>query len=383
MARPIASFGSSNSHPQYRREDVIEQTRNLGEIIMREAVEQYYGSVLESSSDLKTNACTTAGAPPAHLGDRLRNIHDDITSTYYGCGLVYPDELKGARVLDLGCGTGRDCYVLSQLVGEHGYVVGVDMTDNQLETARKHVAYHTEKFGYASPNVEFKKGYLESLDELGLEPASFDVIVSNCVINLATDKPAVLRHAHSLLKEGGEMYFADVYADRRIAPELAIDPVLYGECLSGALYWNDFQNIAKGAGFHDPRLVNDSPITVHDPAIIARLGNTQFFSATYRLFKIAGLEPACEDHGQAVVYRGTLEHEANQFKLDAHHIIERGRSFPVCGNTWRMLQETRFKSHFDFIGNRDRHFGIFEGCGTSLPFNTSSTTDAEQPSGCC
>ncbi|MFT4582272.1 MAG: arsenite methyltransferase [Gammaproteobacteria bacterium] len=349
---------------------------------MRESVEQYYGVVLETSSDLKTNACTTAGAPPAHLSRLLRNIHSDITSTYYGCGLVYPAELTGARVLDLGCGSGRDCYVLSQLVGEHGSVVGVDMTDNQLETARRHIDYHTEKFGYAKPNVEFKKGYLETLDELGLEPGSFDVIVSNCVINLATDKPAVLRHAYSLLKEGGEMYFADVYADRRIAPDLATDPVLYGECLSGALYWNDFQNIAKSAGFHDPRLVSDSPISITDPAIASRLGNIGFYSATYRLFKIIDLEPACEDYGQAVMYRGTLDHEPLQFVLDGHHVIERGRTFSVCGNTWKMLHDTRFKKHFDFIGSWDQHFGIFEGCGTNLPFETSLES-APVGSACC
>jgi arsenite methyltransferase len=349
---------------------------------MREAVEEYYSDVLATSNDLKTNACTTAGAPPAHLSTLLRNIHSDITSTYYGCGLVYPAELAGARVLDLGCGSGRDCYVLSQLVGEHGSVVGVDMTDNQLETARRHIDYHTEKFGYAKPNVEFRKGYLETLDELNLEPNSFDVIVSNCVINLATDKPAVLRHAYSLLKEGGEMYFADVYADRRIAPDLATDPVLYGECLSGALYWNDFQNIAKNAGFRDPRLVSDSPIAITDPAIATRLGNIGFYSATYRLFKIADLEPACEDYGQAVMYRGTLDHEPLQFVLDSHHIIERGRTFSVCGNTWRMLHDTRFKKHFDFIGNWDQHFGIFEGCGTNLPFESRLDATAVG-SACC
>ncbi len=258
---------------------------------MRDEVEAYYGSVLESSGDLKTNACTTSGAAPDHLNRLLRNIHTDVTSTYYGCGLVYPPELDGARILDLGCGTGRDCYVLSQLVGENGLVVGVDMTDNQLKTARRHIDFHTEKFGYSKPNVEFKRGYLEKLDELDLQAGSFDVIVSNCVINLADDKPAVLRHAHKLLKEGGELYFADVYADRRIPPELKSDPVLYGECLGGALYWNDFQTLAKNAGFNDPRLVADSPIEVRDPAIAARLGNIQFYSGTYRLFKISSLEP--------------------------------------------------------------------------------------------
>lgn len=350
---------------------------------MQEAVEAYYGSFLETSSDLKTNACTTAGAPPSHLKNLLANVHDEILATYYGCGLVYPPQLEGARVLDLGCGTGRDCYVLSQLVGEYGSVVGVDMTDKPLTTARKHIDYHTERFGYAKPNVEFHKGYLEKLDELGLELGSFDVIVSNCVINLSIDKPAVLRHAHDLLREGGEMYFADVYADRRVPESIATDPVLYGECLGGALYWNDFMNIAKAAGFSDPRLLDNNPIAAKEEAIAARLGNIKFFSATYRLFKLGGLEPACEDYGQAVVYRGSLPDSPEVFVLDEHHKIERGRCFPVCGNTWRMLHDTRFVQHFDFIGNWDQHFGIFEGCGTSLPFQTVLGDVIPSAGGCC
>ena len=285
-------------------------------------------------------------------------------------------------MLDLGCGTGRDCYVLAQLVGADGYVVGVDMTEQPLDTARRHIDYHTAKFGYSAPNVEFRHGYLESLDALDLEPGSFDVIVSNCVINLATDKPAVLRHAHRLLRDGGEMYFADIYSDRRIPATLGADPVLYGECLGGALYWHDFLEIAKSAGFADPRLVTDNPIAIRDASIATRLAGIAFHSATYRLFKLDALEPACEDYGQAVSYRGTIAGAPDRFVLDKHHVIETGRAFPVCGNTWRMLHETRLAPHFDFIGTFDRHFGIFDGCGTTLPFDTDRTVTAAE-SGCC
>ena len=184
-------------------------------------------------------------------------------------------------------------------------------------------------------------------------------------------KKSVLEGARRLLKRGGELYFADIYADRRLAPELRDDPVLLGECLGGALYWNDFQNLAKTAGFADPRLVADRPIAITDPDIAERLGNARFFSATYRLFNIEGLEPACEDYGQAVRYKGTLSSAPEVFALDKHHRIERGRVFPVCGNTFRMLNESRFAPHFDFIGDMSRHFGIFQGCGTAIPFAPS------------
>ncbi len=214
-----------------------------------------------------------------------------------------------------------------------------------------------------------------------LADGSFDVIVSNCVINLSPDKDSVLREAHRLLKPGGELYFSDVYADRRLADALRQDEVLYGECLGGALYWNDFEHLARRHGFSDPRLVEDRPISIDDPALAEKLGEARFFSATYRLFKLDGLEPACEDYGQAVIYRGTIPGAAYAFTLDKHHRIETGRVFPVCGNTWRMLRDTRFAPHFQFIGDFSRHFGLFEGCGGGLPFDQPIA--AVTASSCC
>ena len=120
----------------------------------------------------------------------LSRIHPEVLSRYYGCGLVVPELLHGARVLDLGCGSGRDVYLLAQLVGQAGSVVGVDMTPQQLAVTEAHRDYHAERFGFA--NVSFLEGTLERLGDLPLEPASFDLVVSNCVVNLCTDKLAVL-----------------------------------------------------------------------------------------------------------------------------------------------------------------------------------------------
>lgn len=345
-------------------------------------VQDYYGKVLQSSGDLKTNACCTDTDMPVHLKQAMSKIHAEVASRYYGCGLVRPQQLEGMRILDLGSGSGRDCYILSQLVGENGFVLGVDMTDEQLEIANQYIDYHTKAFGYSKPNVAFKKGYIEKLDELELEDNSFDIIVSNCVINLSPDKESVLKEAYRVLKPGGELYFSDVYSDRRVPQHLVNDPVLYGECLSGALYWNDFQNLAKQCGFLDPRLVEDRPLTIDNEEIESHIGHITFYSATYRLFKLAGLEPACEDYGQSVVYKGTIAHHKELFILDKHHAIEQGRHFPVCGNTWRMLQETRFKDHFEFYGDQSKHFGIFADCGTTLPFDEFSN-DHEASSGSC
>ena len=346
-----------------------------------ETVKDYYGKTLKTSSDLKTEACCTPDDIPDYVRVLLANIHPEVLAKYYGCGLVTPLALEGARILDLGCGSGRDVYALAQLVGEKGEVVGVDMTPEQLDVARAQVGWHTDKFGYGADNVRFLEGYIEDLGALGLEPASFDVIVSNCVVNLSTDKRAVFEGARSLLKPGGEFYFSDVYADRRLSEELRSDPVIYGECLGGALYWNDFGALAKAAGFKDPRLVADRALEISDPALAAKLGQARFFSATYRLFNIDELEPACEDHGQAVIYKGGIVHAEDAFMLDDHHLIEKGRIFPVCGNTWRMLEASRFKPHFEFIGDFSTHYGIFPGCGTNLPFGEKEPEAST--SGCC
>ncbi|MFT7560679.1 MAG: arsenite methyltransferase [Flavobacteriales bacterium] len=350
---------------------------------MLDSVKSYYGETLQKSEDLLTNACCTGAEPPQYIKNLLAQLHDETLTKYYGCGLVVPEDLNGASVLDLGCGAGRDVYLLSAMVGEAGRVVGVDMTDQQLSVARKHQDYHREKFSHTQSNVSFIQGELENLSVLSfteesLSANSFDVIISNCVINLCTDKAAVLQAAYDLLKPGGEMYFSDVYASRRVPQDLQNDPILYGECLSGAYYWNDFLRAAKDAGFNDPRLVVDSPITVENEALQEKLGAIEFYSATYRLFKIPELESACEDYGQAVIYHGGIPHHEQAFKLDGHHTIEKGKVFSVCGNTEMMLSQTRFAEHFTFIGDRNHHYGIYPGCGHDMPF-----LRVDNPAACC
>ena len=348
----------------------------------REIVQDYYGQQLTGTADLKTSACCDAEAMPTWLRPLLAKVHPEVSDHYYGCGLICPPLLRDCRILDLGSGSGRDVYLLAQLVGAQGSVVGVDMTTEQLVIARRHEEYHAEQFGH--DNVSFLEGTIENLEQLPLEPGSFDVIVSNCVLNLSIDKAAVLRGVQRLLKPGGEFYFSDVYVDRRLPESVIRHPVLYGECLGGALYWNDFLRLARAAGFADPRLVADRPIRITEPQIAPLVGEARFYAATYRLFNISELEDACEDHGQAVIYRGTIPEHPDRWDLDQHHALETGRVLPVCGNTYRMLHQSRFRPHFDFIGDFSRHFGIFAGCGSSLPFRAElGPGPIQNAEGCC
>ena len=344
-------------------------------------VKEYYGTTLQTTNDLKTNACSTGAASyPSHIKKIMSKIHDEVHSKYYGCGLVIPSALHGCVALDLGCGAGRDCYILSALVGEKGTVIGVDFSEEQLAVARRHEEYHQKQFGFERNNLHFLMGNINELNKVDVGNSEVDVVVSNCVVNLARNKREVLSGLFTKLKDGGEFYFSDVYADRRVPQSLVDDPVLYGECLTGAMYWADFEHLARSVGFLDPRVVESSLITVQNAAVSKKVGPIKFYSVTYRLLKIGGLDEGSEDYGQAVTYKGTMEECAHEFVLDRHHEFITGKVQPVCGNTWRMLHGSRFKAHFDFTGDFSRHFGMFEGCGqkASSPFS-----DGCASSSCC
>ena len=324
-----------------------------------EIVQDYYGKQLSSSADLKTTACCDATPPPAHIRAALADIHPEVTNRYYGCGLVVPEVLEGASVLDLGCGTGRDVYLLSALVGETGRVIGVDMTEEQLAVARETQDWHRARFGHAASNVTFLKGVIEDLGALGLAPGSVDLVVSNCVVNLAADKQAVLRGVHDLLKPGGELYFSDVYSDRRIPDALRADPVLYGECLSGALYTGDFLRLARAAGFTCPRRVSTRTLDITVPDVAAKLGDIRFVSEVWRLFKTEGLEDAREDYGQTATYLGGITEADAALVLDESLTLGKGQPTPIDANMAAMLGASRYAPYVE-ISPPGPHRGAFD-----------------------
>uniref|UniRef100_A0A8D2MHD6 Arsenite methyltransferase n=1 Tax=Zonotrichia albicollis TaxID=44394 RepID=A0A8D2MHD6_ZONAL len=300
----------------------------------------YYGKELQKSEDLKTNACITSARPVSKLvRDALERIHEEVVARYYGCGLVIPECLTSCWILDLGSGSGRDCYLLSQLVGEQGHVTGIDMTEGQVEVAKKHIAYHTDKFGYRKPNVEFFHGYMEKLGDAGLADESYDIVISNCVINLAPDKRAVLQEAFRVLKPGGEMYFSDVYASQRLSETIRKHRVLWGECLAGALYWRDLYSIAEEVGFSPPCLVTASPITIGDKELEGIVGDCRFVSATYRLFKL----PAGSRTGPAqVTYNGGIVGHERELVFDANFTFKEGEVVNVDAEMAAILRSSRF-----------------------------------------
>ncbi|MGE3680222.1 MAG: methyltransferase domain-containing protein [Bdellovibrionales bacterium] len=343
-----------------------------------ESVKEYYGKILKSNQDLKTSACCTAESIPVHLREILKEIHDEVKDKFYGCGSPIPSALEGKTVLDLGSGTGRDCFILSKLVGPNGRVLGVDMTDEQIAVAQKYIDYHTKKFGFSEPNVKFIKGYIENLEGAGIKNSSVDVVVSNCVINLSPNKERVFSEIFRVLKPGGELYFSDVFSGRRIPNELTQDPTLIGECLGGALYLEDFRRMLFRLGCQDYRLTSRSRISLQNAEIERKAGMIDFYSMTIRAFKLE-LEDRCEDYGQVVAYLGTIPEFPHAFNLDDHHIFEKGKSVPVCSNTAAMLSQTRYAPHFKIIGDESIHYGLFD-CG---PTDATSESKDSSFGSCC
>jgi len=342
-------------------------------------VRDYYGARLVGTADLKTGACCS----PAPLSPRLRSIldaiHPEVVSRFYGCGSPMPDDIEGLTVLDLGCGTGRDVFMVSALVGEGGRSIGVDMTPEQLAVGRAHQAEQARVFGHRASNVGFIEGRFEDLASLGIADGSIDVVISNCALNLSPDKAKVFAEIYRVLKPGGELLFSDVFASRRLPANVASDPLLVGECLGGALYVEDFRRLMAATGWADFRLLSRRTIAIGHPYAELLVGDTTFWSMTVRAFKLAGLEDCCEDYGQVATYLGTMPDWPNAFVLDDHHRFIAGKPMLVCGNTAAMVGESRFGRHFRVDGSRAVHFGRFD-CS---PPGVGAEGGAAPASGCC
>eukprot|EP00172_Hildenbrandia_rubra_P002607 Plantae.Rhodophyta-Hildenbrandia_rubra.ctg3576.p1 GENE.Plantae.Rhodophyta-Hildenbrandia_rubra.ctg3576~~Plantae.Rhodophyta-Hildenbrandia_rubra.ctg3576.p1 ORF type:complete len:447 (+),score=64.21 Plantae.Rhodophyta-Hildenbrandia_rubra.ctg3576:976-2316(+) len=353
-----------------------------------EAVATYYGETLQSTNDLKTSACCPAGTapPPEHIA-LLKKLHPEVTSRFYGCGSPIPPYVKGNTVLDLGCGTGRDVYLLSGLVGTEGKVIGVDMTPAQLEVARKHQEYHAEALlGSSTSNVDIRDGYIENLAAAGIEESSIDIVVSNCVCNLSPDKKAVFSQVARALKPGGEFYFSDIYTDRRLSSKAQNDDELVGECLGGALYLNDFVHILREVGLSDPRIITASVVEVADDRLKGLVPDVTFYSLTVRVFKMGAspMEPELESFGEKATYTG----EASSFTLDSSFTFSKNIPVEIDANTAHILRSSRYGTMFK-VTNKGPHQGLFSSTEyrpvilgmLQKALKTSTTTNGKQDAG--
>lgn len=317
-----------------------------------ESIKEFYGRKIDSNKALITTACCT-DETASRFSDILKQIPEIVKNKSYGCGSPLPNEdLTGMTILDLGCGTGMDVFIASRLVGPEGKVIGIDITDEQLEIANKASHVMAKKFGYKEPNTYFYKDYIELCENIRDE--SIDLVISNCVINLSPRKDLVFKTIWRVLKNYGQFYISDIVCDRRLPGHITNpDTREYVECLSGAEYTNDLNDTMEAAGFKNVRIVNSRELE-------DKIGkeNAIFYSVDLRGFKIPELDRRCEDYGQYATYIGGCSQQPVEFKLDQEHIFELERPMSVCRNTALMLSKTNLSRYFK-VTEEIKHFGIF------------------------
>ena len=215
------------------------------------------------------------------------------------------------------------------------------------------------KCGCKEANVHFMKGYPEDLLSLGIEDNSIDVVVTNEIINISTDKRAVFSEIFRVLKPSGELCFTTVLADRRLPSRFADDSCVLRAGLARAMYSEDFRRLLRDIGCNDYRNISRQPVPLRKPGAANKVGLAGFTYRVVRTFKLP-LEDICEDYGQVAVYKGTMPGFPDAFPLDDHHLFIKDKPMLVCGNSGAMVEETRFGRHFIVTGDKSVHYGPFD-----------------------
>ncbi len=234
------------------RTDMREEVRSRYGAAARTVLEPQAGVGASCCGSSASDSCCDAGAAEAVGGfstglyreGETDGLPEEAVLASLGCGnpIAVADLREGERVLDLGSGGGIDVLLSARRVGPSGFAYGVDMTDDMLELARRNAA----KAG--AQNVEFLKGAIE---DLPLPDASVDVVISNCVINLSVDKPAVLAEMFRVLVPGGRIGISDVVAEDRMTPADRAAAGSYVGCIAGALSRREYLDGLTAAGFAD------------------------------------------------------------------------------------------------------------------------------------
>lgn len=222
---------------------------------IKKTVKEAYSKIAKSSC----SSCCSCKKDAENISKSIGYSEEDMSSVpeaNMGLGCGNPTALgmikEGEIVLDLGSGAGFDCFLASKKVGATGNVIGVDMTEEMIERA-KEIA---KKYDYH--NVEFRLGDIENLP---VDDDSVDVVISNCVINLAPDKDAVFKEAYRVLKKGGRMYVSDIVLLKELSEEQKNDKDLLSGCVAGALLKQDYVERIKKAGFKVNIISEDKDIS--------------------------------------------------------------------------------------------------------------------------
>lgn len=346
---------------------------------MEAAVLERYGNAAQT-----VEACLCL--PVSYDKALLNVIPDEILERDYGCGDPSRYIREGETVVDLGSGSGKACYIISQIVGARGRVIGIDFNPPMLELARKYQRLIGEKLGYH--NVEFRRGKIQDLktdlelldqhlkenpvrsvaDLARLEEferrmrreqpliadESVDVVVSSCVLNLvrAEDKKQLFTEMYRVLKRGGRVAISDIVSDEPVPDHLARDPNLWSACVSGAFQEEEFLRAFEEAKFHGVQIedFNSKPYQTVE--------GIEFRAITVTAYK--GKEGPCIERNQTVIYRGPWK----QVVDDDGHTLERGVRMAVCDKTFGLYSRAPYSGQFILVPPRDEvamdNAGLFD-----------------------
>ncbi len=301
----------------------------------------------------------------------LEVIPSEVIERDYGCGDPTKYLQPGETVLDLGSGSGKHCFMASQIVGAHGRVLGVDMTDDMLAVARRNAPIVAERIGYS--NVRFLKGRIQDLAldlekltaELAAAPIdnverlmeieqraktlrktqpmiasdSIDVVVSNCVLNLVDSelKNQLFDEIFRVLKRGGRAVISDIVSDEDVPESMQNDPELWTGCISGAYREDAFLEAFEKAGFYGVEILK------YDAQPWRTIEGIEFRSVTVQAFK--GKQGPCIERNQAVIYKGPFKKVWD----DDNHELVRGKRMAVCDKTCNIYRKAPYAPFFDFV----------------------------------
>jgi SAM-dependent methyltransferase len=270
---------------------------------IKDIVKEKYGIIAKQTKEQNAPSCCGSVSCGSIVDysvfsesyDKLEGYNPDA-DLGLGCGLPteYAGIQPGNTVLDLGSGAGNDCFVARALVGEEGYVAGIDFTEAMVEKARE----NARKLGYS--NVDFILGDIENI------PVKFgvvDVVISNCVLNLVPDKGKAFSEIFRVLKQGGHFCISDVVLQGELPENLKTDAAMYAGCVSGALPREEYLGIIKEAGFTNVEIQKDKKIDLPDDLLLNymsadelekfKTGETGIFSITVTAVKPAGCGCGC------------------------------------------------------------------------------------------
>ena len=326
---------------------------------MLKAVKERYSNAAQK---MEKSLCCPIEYDPGYL----KKIPQEILERDYGCGDPSRYVREGDTVLDLGSGGGKICYIASQIVGPKGKVIGIDMTADMLDLARRHQAEFAKNAGYE--NIEFRHGHIHDLktdldlmdEQLKASPVSdaegykllqeniesqrrenpmvadesIDVIVSNCVLNLVDDslKPELFNEMYRVLKPGGRIAISDIVSDEKSPQRLKDDSELWSGCISGALQEHEFLTVLESEGFYGIAIdkYEEKPWQVVE--------GIEYRSVTITAYK--GKEGACIEKNQAVIYKGPWK----KVEDDDGHVLTRGMRMAVCDKTFKLFCREPYSS---------------------------------------